>query len=72
MKQLHRIGVFIFAALLVLITGCGGGHFVSKDVAFSPAQADQFKVMTFNIRTRTILDGPNRRVEIVGALSSSG
>lgn len=59
MKQLKEIGVFVWAALLILITGCGDGYSVSKYVAFSPAQADRVRVMTFNIRTRTIIDGPN-------------
>ena len=59
MKQLQGIGVFVLAALLILITGCGSGHSASRSVAFSSAQSDQAKVMTFNIRTRTILDGLN-------------
>jgi endonuclease/exonuclease/phosphatase family metal-dependent hydrolase len=59
MKQLQEIGVFVLAALLILITGCGSGQAVSTTVAFSSAQPNQVKVMTFNIRTRTILDGLN-------------
>ncbi|MHC5018398.1 MAG: hypothetical protein ACYTFP_07525 [Planctomycetota bacterium] len=59
MKQLQGIGVLVLAALLILITGCGSGYSVSRRVAFSPGQSDQAKVMTFNIRTRTILDGLN-------------
>ncbi len=32
---------------------------MSREVAFSSTQPDRVKVMTFNIRTRTIIDGPN-------------
>ena len=59
MKQLQTIGIFVLATLVILIAGCGSGQAVSTSVAFSPAKADQVKVMTFNIRTRTILDGLN-------------
>ena len=59
MEQLQRIGVVVSAALVMLLSGCGSGYFVSRPVAFSSAQTDQVKVMTFNIRTRTIIDGPN-------------
>jgi len=59
MKKLQKIGVFVSVGLLVLITGCGGGYSVSRGVVFSAAQANQVKVMTFNIRTRTVIDGPN-------------
>jgi endonuclease/exonuclease/phosphatase family metal-dependent hydrolase len=68
MKQLQRIGIFVWVASLILMTGCGGGRSISKGVAFSSAPANHLKVMTFNIRTRTILDGLNhwnRRKEFV-------
>ena len=58
-KQLQRIGIFVLAALSILITGCGSGQSASKTVRFASGQADQLKVMTFNIRTRTIIDGLN-------------
>ena len=59
MNQLQRVSVVILAALLILITGCGSGHSASRNVRFSSTQADRLKVMTFNIRTQTIIDGPN-------------
>lgn len=45
--------------LAAALTGCGSGRAVSRKVYFSPQQDSEIKVMTFNIRTRTIIDGPN-------------
>jgi endonuclease/exonuclease/phosphatase family metal-dependent hydrolase len=59
MKQLQGMGVFGLAALLTVLTGCQSGRSTLKKVAFSSTQLNQVKVMTFNIRTRTIIDGLN-------------
>lgn len=59
MNQLQKIGVFVLAALSILITGCGSGQSAIKNVRFASGHPDQLKVMTFNIRTRTIIDGLN-------------
>lgn len=76
MKQLQSIGVFVLAPFVILMTGCGGGYCESKNIAFSPEPANQAKVMTFNIRTRTILDGPNhwnrRKGIVTDTIASNG
>lgn len=59
MKELKKIGVFVSAALVILLSGCGGGYSLSRPVTFPQTPTNQLKVMTFNIRTRTIIDGPN-------------
>lgn len=42
-----------------MLAGCGGPYATYRISTPSLGQADQIKVMTFNIRTRTIIDGPN-------------
>lgn len=55
MSKLRQIGVYVFAAAAIMLSGCGAQS-ASRSVLFSSTSADQVKVMTFNIRTRTILD----------------
>ena len=59
MNQLGKIGVSFCAALLMLLSGCGGRYSALSSVRLASTPSDQIKVMTFNIRTRTIIDGPN-------------
>jgi endonuclease/exonuclease/phosphatase family metal-dependent hydrolase len=59
MIRLNKKTNAILAALLTLLSGCGSYSYVSRKVNFSLPQNGQVKVMTFNIRTRTIIDGPN-------------
>ncbi len=59
MNKLHRISICFLIAVIILLTGCDGGYYLSRTIAFSSPKPNQLKVMTFNIRTRTILDGPN-------------
>jgi endonuclease/exonuclease/phosphatase family metal-dependent hydrolase len=49
----------ILATLLVILSGCGSYGHISRSVKHSRPQNGLVKVMTFNIRTKTIIDGPN-------------
>jgi endonuclease/exonuclease/phosphatase family metal-dependent hydrolase len=59
MNQLRRFNVYFIIVLLAVLSGCGDGYRVSRNIRFSSTQPNQIKVMTFNIRTQTIIDGPN-------------
>lgn len=62
--------------LLVILSGCSSYRPVSRNIRFSSTQTDQVKVMTFNIRTRTIIDGPNhwnhRKHLVADIIASNG
>lgn len=68
MIRLHKKATWILVTVLAFLSGCGSSNYVSRKAHFSLPQSGQIKVMTFNIRTRTIIDGPNhwnRRKQMV-------
>ena len=59
MSQLSKKVSWILVTLLAILSGCGSSSYVSRKANFSLAQSGQVKVMTFNIRTKTFIDGFN-------------
>lgn len=59
MIRLNKKTICVLVTLLALLSGCGRSGYVSRKANFSLAQSGQVKVMTFNIRTRTFIDGFN-------------
>lgn len=60
---MSRSGISVICLLttLVICTGCGSSKAVSTNtVRFTPAPSGEVKVMTFNIRIDTVLDGFHR------------
>ena len=57
-----RAAICVSATALLVLGGCFEQQHrsTSSIVRFSAAQADIIKVMSFNIRVDTFLDGPNR------------
>ncbi|MHC5061561.1 MAG: endonuclease/exonuclease/phosphatase family protein [Planctomycetota bacterium] len=60
MYKIHKL--FLLVVSLLIIGGCSEKQkkISSRCIQFSSTRADVVKVMTFNIRVDTILDGPNR------------
>jgi len=59
MIRLRKKATWILVPVLTFLSGCGSSNYVSRKAHFSLPESGQIKVMTFNIRTRTIIDGPN-------------
>ncbi len=60
MSKIHRL--FLLVTFLLIIGGCSEGQkkISSRHIRFPSPGPDVVKVMTFNIRVDTILDGSNR------------
>ncbi len=59
MVRLNKKAICVSAVLLAFLSGCGSSGYISRRARFSLPQSGQIKVMTFNIRTRTFIDGFN-------------
>jgi len=59
MIRLSNKAVWILVTLPAFLSGCGSSGYISRKAQFSLPQSGQVKVMTFNIRTRTFIDGFN-------------
>lgn len=59
MIRLNNKVTWVLVVLAALLSGCGSHSYVSRKVNFTLPQSGQVKVMTFNIRTRTFIDGFN-------------
>jgi len=59
MIRLNKKATCVVVTLLAFLSGCGSSGYVSRKAHFALPQSGQVKVMTFNIRTRTFIDGFN-------------
>lgn len=57
MKKVTKMVLLITTAMI--LSGCGGGTMRPHTVRFSNNQTDVVKAMTFNVRTKTFIDGLN-------------
>ena len=59
MIRSNKTATCLLITLLAFLSGCGSRGYVSRKALFSLSQSGQVKVMTFNIRTKTFIDGFN-------------